>query len=113
MDEGLGWVQPVGSVLIVASVVPAVLFVVLYQLTADWRRQPLGPHVMTFMSVIAAVLVLSTVRQFTTGDTLWFLLLRLVVFAAVPFVLWWRVIILIKTQLRKRRQRMKGDKHGD
>lgn len=97
----------IGTVLIHSCTVASVAFVVLYQLWADWRRERMGPHVMAFMGSLAAVFALSSIRL-VFGDSTWFVALRTVVFVAVPAVLYWRLWLLIKTQLEKRRARLGG-----
>lgn len=89
-----------GNVLIYLSAIPAVLFVYFYHRTARWWVSEMGCHLMSFMAVEAAVLVLSSIR-ITFGDSPPFQLLRLVVFLGVPFVLWWRLKLLIFSQLRR------------
>jgi hypothetical protein len=77
---------------------------VVYQITARWWEREDGRHVMSFMFVIAAVLVLSVIRVYVPGsaDLLWFNVLRLVVFAFVPVVLGWRLVMLLRAQVFRR-----------
>jgi hypothetical protein len=90
----------IGNALIILSAIPAVLSVLVYA-RVNWRRAPMGPHLMAYMTVFATVLTLSTIRQFT-GDSWWFQLLRLIVFVGVPVVLWWRLVLLVKAQRESR-----------
>jgi hypothetical protein len=100
-------IRVVGNVLLAASGLFATAFVVLYSVTARWWRSPMGRNVMSLMFVIGAVLDLSVIRIFVPGsvDLLWFNILRLVVFAFVPVVLGWRLWLLIKVQVLRRRDR--------
>lgn len=85
--------------LLVLSALEAVTFVAAYQVTTRgaWRRDPMGRHVMAFVAADAAVLVLGVVRVFAGSslDTGWFAWLRVAVFVAIPWVLGWRLLILL------------------
>jgi hypothetical protein len=110
LNEVLRWI---GSVEIHLATVPAVAFVVVYGVFVEWRRTPMGRHLMAFMSALAAVLLLSSVGQFAFRGSLWFLLLRLVTFAAVPLVLYWRLAILIRTQVGVHRLRLSRTRRNE
>lgn len=86
-----------GNALIFASAAGSVLFVVLYHLRAPWWRSATGVHLMAFTASEAAVLSLSCVR-IVVGDAPWFQAVRLVVFVSIPFVIWWRVVLLVQAQ---------------
>ncbi|MBO3751519.1 hypothetical protein J5X84_36065 [Streptosporangiaceae bacterium NEAU-GS5] len=96
----------VGSLLIHLSMLPAVAFVVIYAVLVRWRQTRLGPFVLALTSTLAAVLLLTSIGQFAFRMAPWFLILRLVVFAAVPVVLYWQLWILIRTQVGVRRLRL-------
>lgn len=95
-----------GSVEIVVAALLANACVLAYHLLADWRRERLGPHLMAFMVAIAMVLDLSAVGQFAFRGSLWFAVLRLVTFTAIPIVIGWRLAIIIRTQTGVRRVRL-------
>ena len=62
-----------------------------------WWDSAMGRHLMAYMSVIAAVLVLSVVRLIF-GDSWWFALLRLIVFIGVPIAMTQRLWLQIQAQ---------------
>jgi hypothetical protein len=89
-------VMLVGNVLLILSAIPAVLSVLVYT-RVDWRATHLGRHVMSYMTVIAAVLVLGAIRIFGF-ESWWFEWLRVIVYSGVPVVLWWRFFVVWKAQ---------------
>lgn len=94
----------IGNALVVVTTGLAWAFVVLYHLWAPWWRSEVGRHVMTYSTVVAAVLTLSLVRLIggASLETTWFQILRLIVFAGVPAAIGWRIAILWRVQRRSR-----------
>jgi hypothetical protein len=103
----------VGSLLIHLCTIPALLSVAWYARVPWWRSQ-VGRHLMSYMTVIAAVLALSSLRLLfgptpvEDRTTPWFDSLRIVVFAGMPPVLWWRFLLIVKEQRAGR-----ADRSGD
>ena len=88
----------IGSVLVVVSTVMAGTFIVAYHRYSNglWRRDPIGRHVMAFVTADFLVFALASVR-FIAGaglDVGWFAWLRVVVFLAIPWTIGWRLLIL-------------------
>lgn len=77
-------------------------FIALYHMVAPWWRTPAGRSVMALGAVLAAVLTLGAVRLLT-GDSLWFAILRLIVFSGLPVEIARRTLLLVRLQLRQRR----------
>lgn len=99
--------QAVGSILIAISALLAVAVVVIHQLLARWERTAAGRHAFVFEAVLALSLTLWGLRlALPEGD--WFLAVRLAAFALVPVVLAWRLIVIVQTWRRTRRQRRGG-----
>jgi hypothetical protein len=88
----------IGDVLFVASAIPAVASVLVFA-RVPWWRTPLGRHLMSYMAVIAAVLGLGCLRL-VIGQPPAFEAIRTAVFALVPVVMWWRLIVLVQAQRR-------------
>jgi hypothetical protein len=88
--------QLIGNVLLIWAAVMATLSVILHA-RVPWRRSEMGRHLMAYMGVMAAVLVLGVIRIFI-GDSPWFQLIRLVTFIGVPIAMTWRVWLQIKAQ---------------
>lgn len=103
----------IANVLLFVSALFATTFVVVYWVTAPWWRSEMGINIFALMAVIAAVLDLSVIRVWVPipPDTPWFALLRLVVFALVPIVLGWRLLLLLRVQIRHRRRNGNGPDH--
>jgi hypothetical protein len=97
----------IGNVLIFLALAPTLAFVVLYHLRVDWRASEMGRHVMTFMALIAALLLVAVLRQFV-GDSTWFQVVRMCVFAGLPYVLFQRLWLLLRAQAEVRRDREGG-----
>lgn len=99
----------IGTALIVVSAVLAIAICVLYHLSARWWESETGRHVMSFTGVIALILTLWTIGALTqTGDRPWWGTVRLAAFTGVPWVLGWRLWLLIKLQIRPGLRSKKG-----
>jgi len=88
----------IGSVLVIVSAVMALTFIIGYHVSSNglWRRDPIGRHVMAFVTADFLVFALAAVR-FIAGaslDTGWFAWVRVVVFMAIPWTIGWRLLIL-------------------
>jgi hypothetical protein len=88
------WFNLAGNVLIIWATAVGVASVIVHA-RVPWRRTPMGRHLMYYMSIIAAVLVLSCVRIFL-GDSPQFQLARLVVFVGVPLAMTQRLMMQIR-----------------
>lgn len=96
MDITYDALRLAGNILLHWAAVVGVASVVVHS-RVDWRDSIMGRHLMAYMSVVAAVLVLSCIRIWT-GDAWWFALLRLLVFLGVPLVMTQRLILQIRAQ---------------
>lgn len=104
-------VHILGSAALALAALGFVTFVALYQILAEWRETRMGRHMMVFNLVCAVILVYAFVA--TAFGPLpardW---VRLVFFAAIGSVAWWRVLLLIAEQKEARRQpRIRGKHH--
>jgi cytochrome bd-type quinol oxidase subunit 2 len=94
-----------GTALSAVTVTLGLTFAILYQVRTGgaWRRTELGRHLMAFVLAPALVLLLSIIRAILGADldTLWFLVLRMFAFTAVPLVYAQRIWIFLKTQREK------------
>jgi hypothetical protein len=104
-------VQALGNFLFVLAAIPAVLSVLVY-MRVPWWRSGTGQHLMSYMAVIAAVMLLGCVRLII-GRNEFFEALRTTVFAGVPVVMWWRLILLIQEQRGDRRSRSGDAEDGN
>lgn len=95
-DQVAVLIREFGNVLIWWAALVGVLSVVVHS-RVRWWDSTMGRHLMAYMTVIAAVLVLSSVR-IILGDSWWFALLRLLVFIGVPIVMTQRLYLQIKAQ---------------
>ena len=102
-------IQTLGSILVLISAVLADACVIYYQVRARWWKTPYGRHLFSFMAVIAVCLNLGFVR-FLLGDSPIFQVIRLVAFVGVPWVLGWRLVILVKAQREERKRRLEAER---
>lgn len=91
-----------GNVLIHWAALVGVASVIVHS-RVRWWDSPMGRHLMAYMGVIAAVLVLSVIR-IHIGDSWWFALLRLLVFVGVPIAMTQRLWLQIQAQRAERSQ---------
>lgn len=87
-----------GDAMLVLSAIPAVLSVIVFA-RVPWWKSPLGRHMMSYMVVMAGVLSLGCVRL-AIGFVPAFETARAIIFAGVPFVMWWRLGVLVRAQTR-------------
>ena len=92
-----------------------VVFVALFGVLAPWAKSVMGKHMMTFMSVCTAILLYAlwanlTVAQPHPADVsrLW---IRLIAYASLGAVAWWRVGLLIVAQAANLRQQRAATQH--
>ncbi|TQS30068.1 hypothetical protein [Microbispora sp. KK1-11] len=99
-----------GSVLIVCTAVLADACTLVYGFGFRWWRDSTGRHLFSFMASIGLVASLWAVRLLA-GDTPWFAGARLAAFGLVPWVLGWRLLIILRAlpQERQRRRLSRGD----
>lgn len=101
----------VGTALVVTSAALAVACVVAQGMLARWWKSPAGRHVMAFQAVLAACLGLWALRL-VVPDGAWFIALRLAAFTGVPVVLGWRLLIIVQTWRRMRREHRESTKEA-
>lgn len=109
-------VQLAGSVLILVGAVLSLACVGVYQVWARWWETSSGRHLFSFMAVIAAAMTLMAYRVITSGhfsvpveSGVW-PVIRFAVLAAIDWVLAWRLVLIVRAQLGKRRERLEGDR---
>lgn len=90
----------VGTVGVIAAFVTTWSFVVLYHWLTPWWRSVIGRTIMALTLAMSAVLTLSLTRIVAGADldTPWFAWLRVSVFWAIPAVMMWLIVILIRSQ---------------
>lgn len=109
-------IQLLGSALIVVAALLADASALLYGLRFRWWEHPTGRHLFIYMTVIGSALSLWTVLlavrdQFVAapaGEAGTWPYARLLVFAAIAWVLGWRLLIIIRAEREQRRER-KGE----
>lgn len=95
----------VSNVLIVATGVGAGVFCALYALLAPWWRSEIGRNLMALMAVIGLFLGLATMHLIWPhifDNQMW---IRPVMWSSICAIVWWRVVLLVKTQVVKRRDK--------
>jgi hypothetical protein len=83
-----------GNLFLILSAIPAVVSVIVFARVTWWRSR-WGRHLMAYMSAMAFVLMLGVVRIFF-ADTWWFFGMRMIGYAALVIVLWWRMFYVIQ-----------------
>jgi len=99
-------VELIGSVEAVTAFVGFWVFVLLYAIRSDWWKTPVGRNLMAFMFIGAVTLGTGFARALM-GDAQWDRIrdeVRMISLAAINVVVWWRVVLLVKTQRQVRRE---------
>jgi len=91
-----------GNLAALVTVLEGGVFAYLYETKTKgaWRKTQMGRHLMWFVLAPSSVLLLALIRAIfgASLDTLWFVILRLVVFTSVPVVYGQRIWIFLKVQ---------------
>lgn len=103
MDHTQDLVQHASVILIFTAAGIAIASAALQLRVVD-RHSTMSLHLLSYMSVVAAVLTLTCIR-IIVGDTWWFALLRLGAFALFVAVMAWRLHLQIQAQLPWRKDR--------
>ncbi len=104
-------IQLTGSVLIVITAILATACPVVYGAFHRWWTTPTGRHLFSFMTVIAVIVDLWALRLIIPdGD--WFVAVRLAAFALLPWVLAWRLLIIVKAVIAEKRERREAGQDG-
>lgn len=93
----------IGNGLLILTFLLAAAYAIIYHFTARWWESEFGRSLMSLKIAITAVTGLAIPRILfgLTGPA--YTMIRLVVFIAVPVTLAWRLVVLIKLQVLKRR----------
>lgn len=91
--------RTLGNCLFFAAAVPLVAYPVAYHVTThgDWRRTLMGRLLMSFMAVLALVMVFAVLAMAWHPLPLW---VRPVVWALVAGVSWWMLTMLFVRRYR-------------
>ncbi len=102
----------IGDALLYITALGATLSVLVYS-RVPWWRSPIGRHAMAYMSAIAAVVDMGALRHII-GPYWLYDEVRAITYASVGFVIWWRLVVLIKarTVQAKRPESEKEDHRG-
>ena len=94
----------IGNGLLILTFLLATAYAIVYHFTARWWDTEFGRSLMSLKIAIAAVTGLGIPRILFGVNQHWYLILRVVVFVAVPLTLAWRLAVLIKIQRQSRRE---------
>ncbi len=86
----------IGDALLYVTALGASLSVLIYS-RVPWWRTPIGRHAMAYMAAIAAVVDMAAVRHIF-GPYWIFDQVRAATYASVGFVIWWRLVVLVKAR---------------
>lgn len=95
-----------GNAAVWVAMVAALMFCVTYALVAPWRSTGEGRHLMAFTFVLGAIFAWIAYRQVLGSPTapLSVEAPRAAAFTALAGLLVWRLALLIRTQIRRRKQ---------
>lgn len=97
------WLTQLGMILFYATAVFSTAFVVTYWYLAPWWKTLGGWFTMELSLALATVCDLGVLRILLGVDSLAFMVVRTVVFAAIPLALARRIVLLVRLQIRSRR----------
>lgn len=99
-------VHLIGSVAVWVALASSVAFCVTYAAVAPWWRSGEGTHLMTMTGVLAVAFAWVAYRQTVSTVPLRPLpteIARVAILGALAAVLVWRLLLLIRAQIRRRR----------
>lgn len=97
----------IGNVAVWTAFWASVLFCGLYAAMAPWRRSPEGWHLMTFTATIAVAFAWITFRQVISAAPPAAMSIeapRAAILSALAACLVWRLLLLVRTQIRRRKR---------
>jgi hypothetical protein len=98
-------VHLIGSAAVWVALVASVAFCALYAAVAPWWRSGEGRHLMTFTAVIGIAFGWIAFRMATGfGAQQWLEMVRAAILGALAVLLVWRLLMLIRAQIRRRRR---------
>ena len=95
-----------GDALFIAAFAGFCVFFFSYLIFSDWKSSPVGQNLLAFMGVCGLVLA-SRFLRLVLGDPLWDRVrdhVSVVDYLLVNIVVWWRVVLLLKTQRASRHE---------
>ena len=95
--------QALSNALVVVTCVGAITFCILYGLSSPWFSSAIGRNMMAMMAAIGGFLVLAVIRIIwpdAFDDLPW---IRPVAWSVIGGIVWWRVVLLVRTQIVRRR----------
>lgn len=99
MDE---WIRVVGGVAYFFVLLGFAAFCLLFHVLAEWKASVMGRHIMAFMLVCTGILSWGFLNYVVDIHDTIQAYMRIPIYAALGWVAWWRVKILIDTQIRDR-----------
>ena len=84
----------IGNLFLILSAILAVISVIVFARVSWWRSR-WGRHLMSYMFVMAELLILGIIRLFF-GEYWWFDILRAIAYVQFVIVLWWRMFYVIQ-----------------
>jgi len=99
-----------GDALFIAAFAGFCVFFFSYLIFSDWKSSPVGQNLLAFMGVCGLVLA-SRFLRLVLGDPLWDRVrdhVSVVDYLLVNIVVWWRVVLLLKTQRASRHEAETG-----
>lgn len=96
-------IEALGNVLVVLTCAGAITFCAMYALFSPWWKSAMGRNVMAMMGTIGLFLILAIIRMIwpnAFNDMPW---IRLVAWSLIGGIVWWRVVLLVRTQVLRRR----------
>lgn len=98
----------VQTVEVIITFCTSIAFIVLYSVLAPWWRSPLGRNLIAFDAVLSLTLLPSVIHHAlgaTSAEDTAFAWFTVSAFAAVPVVIGWRAVIMIRMQLDRKPDR--------
>lgn len=97
--------------LVVATAVPAVLSVLFYA-RSPWWRSSVGTHLMSYMGIVALMMMLACAPLVLKPPPAWFLDVYLGCFGLFCAVTWWRLALILWEQRGTRLSQRPQDPPG-
>lgn len=96
-----------GDLLVIVAAIIATGSVILHA-RVDWRHSPMGRHIMAYLLSLAILFDLTFIDNILLNrpDPLWFEILQLVMYTALPITMAWRLVIQWNVRPKKGKRRI-------
>lgn len=101
------------NILVIWTGAGFITFCLLYGFFAPWWKSEMGRNIMALMGTCGLFLVLAVIKMAIPNAFDHMPWIRPIVWSTIGCIVWWRVVLLLKTQVLKRASKRRGGPDHD